>query len=65
MQARLDDLDNKEMAISFKERRFLEEKEFLDSQISALQVSIYAFKRYMNANHLSSENLQSSELNSR
>jgi len=36
-EARLDDLGNKEMSLSFKERRFNEEKEFLQSQISALQ----------------------------
>ena len=37
-QSRLEDLDTKEMNISFKEKRFNEEKTFLDSQISMLQV---------------------------
>ena len=37
-QARLDDLDTKEMNISFKEKRFTEEKAFLESQIELLKV---------------------------
>ena len=39
-QARLDDLDTKEMNISFKEKRFTEEKAFLESQIELLKEEI-------------------------
>ena len=39
-QARLEDLDTKEMNISFKEKRFNEEKVFLESQIELLKVNI-------------------------
>ena len=44
--ARLEDLDMKETNIAYKEKRFNEEKTFLDSQIAMLQVTtlLYAFK---------------------
>ena len=38
--ARLEDLDAKEANIAYKEKRFNEEKSFLDSQIAMLQVTV-------------------------